>query len=63
MHRDNIDKEDVLKGLAQLGNLLGYAAEKPVVEIAEYAAMCQEAFHLEHKDSIKILWYMFDVMR
>ena len=63
-HKNNthMEKESVLRGLAQLGILLGYDADKPVLEIAEFSVMCQEAFHLEQKDSIKILWYMFDGM-
>jgi len=64
MHKENthMDKESALKALAKLSLLLGYDADEPIVKIAEYSVMCKEAFDLDHKDSIRILWYMFDGM-
>jgi hypothetical protein len=60
-HHYNKDKDAFLKSLANLGRMLGYDEHRAVVDIADYAVICQKAFHLEHKDTMRLLWHMFGI--
>lgn len=52
------DTETTIKNLARLARLLGYDENRAVVEVAEYAVLCQGAFGFEQKDTIRLLWHI-----